>query len=251
MITSETTGPRCTITLNRPDKANALTADMLELLERRVGEAEGAGTPVLILTGAGKVFSAGADLQDVRSGLTTNAVWERLSTRIARYPGLTIAALNGTCAGGALGMMLACDLRVAVTSANVFYPVLKNGFLPQPSDPRRLSAICGLSRSKLILLGGQKIDADTALSWGLFDAVTDADKLTETVTELSEDAATADPKLLAQIKALCHGDGPRRAMPGPAPAPAQQLSPHPSTARAVHGPSGGASGLSAVAAESD
>ncbi|WP_425093077.1 enoyl-CoA hydratase/isomerase family protein [Tropicimonas sp. S265A] len=247
MITSQTNGARCTITLNRPDKANALTAEMLEMLERRVGEAEGAGVPVLILTGAGKVFSAGADLQDVHNGLTTNAVWERLSTRIARYPGLTIAALNGTCAGGALGMMLACDLRVAVDKAKVFYPVLKNGFLPQPSDPRRLAALCGLSRAKMILLGGQKVDAQTALSWGLFDALATPDDLLEVVTDLSADAVNANPTLLAQIKALCHGDGPRRAMPGPAPAPAQQLSPHPTTARAVFG----ASGLSAVAAKSD
>lgn len=247
MIVSETTGARCTITLNRPDKANALTSGMLEILERKVGEAEGAGTPVLVLTGAGKVFSAGADLQDVHNGLTTDAVWERLSTRIARYPGLTIAALNGTCAGGALGMMLACDLRVAVNTAKVFYPVLKNGFLPQPSDPRRLAAICGLSRAKMILLGGQKVDAETALSWGLLDAITEPENLMNTVDELSEDAANANPGLLAQIKSLCHGDGPRRAMPGPAPAPAQQLSPHPSTARAVFG----ASGLSSMAAKNE
>lgn len=245
MIEIQTQGPRCTITLNRPEKANALTAQMLETLERRVGEAEGAGAPVLILTGAGKVFSAGADLDAVRSGLTTDAVWERLSTRIARYPGLTVAALNGTCAGGAIGMMLACDLRVAVSSAKVFYPVLKNGFLPQPSDPRRLAALCGLSRAKQILLGGQKIDAETALNWGLFDRVVAPDDLMSTVDALSEDAANATPALLGQIKALCHGNGPRREMPGPAPAPAQQLSPHPTTARAVFG----ASGLSAVAAK--
>jgi enoyl-CoA hydratase/carnithine racemase len=245
MIEAHTNGARCTITLNRPDKANALTAEMLEALERKVGEAEGAGVPVVILTGAGKVFSAGADLEAARAGLTTNAVWERLSTRIARYPGLTIAALNGTCAGGALGMMLACDMRVAVDSAKVFYPVLKNGFLPQPSDPRRLAALCGLSRAKMILLAGQKIDAQTAHAWGLFDVLTTKDTLTETVTALSEDATRADPALLAQIKALCHGDGPRREMPGPAPAPAQQLSPHPSTARAVLG----ASGLSAGTAK--
>lgn len=241
MIESSIEGTRCVITLNRPEKANAVTAEMLDLLERRVGEAEGAGIPVLILTGAGKVFSAGADLDAARAGLTTNAVWERLSTRIARYPGLTIAALNGTCAGGSLGMMLACDLRVAVDTAKIFYPVLKNGFLPQPSDPRRLAQLCGLSRAKMILLGGQKIDAATALSWGLFDRLTTPERLMDDVREMSADAANAEPGLLAQIKALCHGDGPRRAMPGPAPAPAQQLSPHPSTARAVHA----ASGLSA------
>lgn len=243
MITTTMDGAQCTIMLDRPDKANALTAEMLEMLERALSEAEAAGATVLILTGAGKVFSAGADLDAARNGsLTTDAVWERVSTRIARYPGLTIAALNGTCAGGALGMMLACDLRIAVPHAKVFYPVLKNGFLPQPSDPRRLAALCGLSRAKMILLGGAKVSAETALSWGLFDAIAEPDALMETVQAHTADAMTATPALLAQIKALCHGEGPRRDMPGPSPTPATQLNPHPQQARAVLA----ASGLSAA-----
>lgn len=243
MIETSQSDGQWVITLNRPDKANALTAEMLQDLERALSEAEGAGAPVVVLTGAGKVFSAGADLEAARStGLTTDAVWERVSSRIARYPGLTIAALNGTCAGGALGMMLACDLRIAMPTAKVFYPVLRNGFLPQPSDPRRLAALCGLSRAKMILLGGAKIDAETALSWGLFDRIVGEDGLMATVDMYTADARAAAPNLLAQIKALCHGDQPRRDMPGPSPAPAMQLNPHPQTARAVFA----ASGLSAA-----
>lgn len=243
MIETSQSDGQWVITLNRPDKANALTAEMLQDLERALSEAEAAGAPVVVLTGAGKVFSAGADLEAARStGLTTDAVWERVSSRIARYPGLTIAALNGTCAGGALGMMLACDLRIAMPTAKVFYPVLRNGFLPQPSDPRRLAALCGLSRAKMILLGGAKIDAETALSWGLFDRIVGEEGLMATVDMYTADARAAAPNLLAQIKALCHGDQPRRDMPGPSPAPAMQLNPHPQTARAVFA----ASGLSAA-----
>jgi enoyl-CoA hydratase/carnithine racemase len=234
MISTTFDAGQYTITLDRPDKANALTADMLGRLERALSEAEAARATVLVLTGAGKVFSAGADLDAARQGgLTTDAVWERVSSRIARFPGLTVAALNGTCAGGALGMMLACDLRVAVPTAKVFYPVLKNGFLPQPSDPRRLAALCGLSRAKMILMGGARIDAQTALSWGLFDRISEPDGLMAAVSELTGDALAASPALLAEIKALCHGDGPRRDMPGPSPAPASQLSPHPQDARSV------------------
>ena len=70
-------------------------------------------------------------------GLATSDVWERLSGAIAALPCLTVAALNGTLAGGANGMALACDLRIAVPSAKFFYPVMKLGFLPQPSDPAR------------------------------------------------------------------------------------------------------------------
>jgi enoyl-CoA hydratase/carnithine racemase len=199
---------RWTLTLNRPDKANALTRDMLAAVADTVDAAHAAGVPVLVLTGAGKVFSAGADLEAARAGLATDPVWERVSGSIAAYPGLTICALNGTCAGGALGMMLACDLRVAVASAKVFYPVVKNGFLPQPSDPARLAALAGLSRAKLILLGGARIDAETALSWGLFDRlVPDAAVLGPEVDALAAEAEAASPDLLGAIKALCGATG--------------------------------------------
>src|SRR5690606_16850570 len=96
------------IRLNRPEKANALTAEMLEALALAV---EGAGSAkALILTGEGKVFSAGADLEAAAKGLAVSPLWERLSSAIAAFPGLSIAALNGTLAGGACGMALACDL---------------------------------------------------------------------------------------------------------------------------------------------
>ena len=86
---------------------------------------EGAGeAQALILTGEGKVFSAGADLDEARASLAVSDIWERLSGAIASLPCLTIAALNGTLAGGAMGMALACDIRIAVPTAKFFYPVM-------------------------------------------------------------------------------------------------------------------------------
>ncbi len=205
MIEVEINDSVTTLTLNRPDKANALSSGMLETLDAAVTEAATRGAQVLVLTGRGRVFSAGADLDEARSGLTTHPIWEQLSGKIAGFPGLTIAALNGTCAGGAIGMVLACDLRVAVPNAKIFYPVLKNGFLPQPSDPGRLVSLCGRSRAKQILLAGQKIEADTALSWGLLDAVVPADELDNIVARLAQDAVSADPHILQGIKSLCDG----------------------------------------------
>jgi hypothetical protein len=118
----------------------------------------------LILTGAGeKVFSAGADLEEAHAGLATAPVWEEVSGNLAALECLTIAALNGTLAGGAFGMALACDIRIAVPNARFFYPVAKLGFLPQPSDPGRMRALMGPARTKLLLLGGQKFTADEAL----------------------------------------------------------------------------------------
>ncbi len=89
-----------------------------------------------------------------------------MSGRIAGLPFLTVAALNGTLAGGAFGMALACDLRVSVPGAKFFYPVMKLGFLPQPSDPVRMAALIGPSRTRMIFMASQKIDAETALVLG-------------------------------------------------------------------------------------
>ena len=174
MIEATTESGLTTITINRTEKANSLTREMLEALGDAVLAASNDETVHgLVLTGAGKVFSAGADLEAAKAGLATDPAWERLSGAIASAPILTVAALNGTAAGGALGMVLACDLRIAVPGAKVFYPVMKLGFLPQPSDPGRLAALVGPARAKLILMAGQKITADEALAMGLFDRLSD------------------------------------------------------------------------------
>ncbi len=190
------------LTLNRPDKANSVTRAMLTTLADTVEAARAEGAPALILTGAGKVFSAGADLDDARAGLATDPVWERLSAAVAGFPGLTIAALNGTLAGGAMGMALACDLRLAVPGAKFFYPVMKLGFLPQPSDPARLVALVGPARARMILMAGQKIEADEALSWGLIDRIVPSEALLDTARTLASDVLAAKPGHAAAIKAM-------------------------------------------------
>ena len=190
-----------TVTLNRPDKANSLTGEMLAEL---VAIFEGAaGARALILTGRGKVFSAGADLDEVKAGLAVSDLWERLSSAIAVLPGLTIAALNGTLAGGSLGMALACDLRIAVPGANIFYPVMKRGFLPQPSDPQRMAALIGPARTKLILIAGQKVSADEAYGFGLIDRIVPREELIDTARALASDTLAADPEIARGIAALC------------------------------------------------
>ncbi|HBU16579.1 MAG TPA: enoyl-CoA hydratase [Gemmobacter sp.] len=202
MIGLEIAGGVWTVTLNRPDKANSLTRAMLEEIADIAGRAASEGARVFVLTGSGRVFSAGADLDEARAGLATDAVWERLSGAIAALPCLTVAALNGTLAGGAMGMALACDLRIAVPGAKVFYPVMKLGFLPQPSDPARLRALVGPARAKVILMAGQKIEAAEALAWGLVDRVVAPEALLAEVAALAADPQGAAPAHVAAIKAM-------------------------------------------------
>lgn len=189
------------VTINRPEKANSLTRRMLKELAITVEEAAGEAQAI-ILTGEGKVFSAGADLEAAKAGLAVDPVWERLSSAIASFPGLTIAALNGTLAGGAMGMALACDIRICVPTAKFFYPVMKLGFLPQPSDPIRLNALVGPAKAKMILMAGQKIKATEALQWGLVDRVVEADELMDTAATLATDVVSARPEHVAGIKEM-------------------------------------------------
>lgn len=202
MIGLEVSGGIWTATINRPEKANSLTAAMLTELAEIAERAGHEGARALVLTGTGRVFSAGADLEEAHAGLATNPVWERLSGAIAALPCLTIAALNGTVAGGAMGMVLACDLRVMVAGGKVFYPVMKLGFLPQPSDVPRLRSLVGPSRAAMILMAGQKITAEEAMSWGLIDRVVEAEALSDTVHALAADSVGASPAHAAAIKRM-------------------------------------------------
>ena len=201
MIDLSKSGGIWTLRLDRPEKANSLTLEMLE----RIAEVaqEGAAARALIITGTGKVFSAGADLEAAKSGLATSDVWEKVSGAIADLPCLTIAALNGTLAGGAFGMALACDIRIAVPHAKFFYPVMKLGYLPQPSDPTRMTNIIGPARAKMVLMAGQKLSAEDALVYGLIERICQPEELMQQAIEFTNDVCTATPEHVSAIKRRC------------------------------------------------
>lgn len=190
-----------TLRLNRPEKANALTPDMLQQLIAVLRGAEGARA--VILTGTGKVFSAGADLDAAKAGLATSPLWEELSATLAAMPCLKVAALNGTLAGGANGIALACDLRIAVPTAKVFYPVMQLGYLPQPSDAARMRALIGPARTKMVLAAGQKLSAQEAYDYGLIDRIVALEDLLPTAEALVEPSLAADPEVARAILQAC------------------------------------------------
>lgn len=203
MIVTEARDGIWRLRIMRPEKANSLTRAMLVALEEGVAAARAAGARVLVLTGTDSVFSAGADLDEARAGLATDPIWERLSAAVAGFPGLTVAALNGSVAGGALGMVLAADLRVAAAeSGKIFYPVMKLGFLPQPSDPGRLAALVGPARAKLILMAGARVTMEEAPGWGLVDRLVSKAALDAEVEALAADALGAKAEHVAAIKRM-------------------------------------------------
>jgi len=208
MIKISKTAFRWTITLNRTNKANAINMEMLRELNSILDAAKKEEQlRSLIFTGEGKVFSAGADLDAVKKNneITTTTQWEELSEKIANIPCLTLAALNGTLAGGAFGMVLACDLRISTPEANFFYPVLENNILPQPNDIERMVDIAGISTAKLILLAGQKISAQKALETNLIDQITEKEAFISTINSLCSIAESNDGISLLAIKRLFQG----------------------------------------------
>jgi enoyl-CoA hydratase len=95
-----------------------------------------------------------------------------------------------------MGMVLACDIRLAVPATSFFYPVMKRGFLPQPRDSQRMRALIGPTRTKLILMAGQKLTAQQALQYGLIERVVEPDQLLTTALDFAADIAHG-------INALC------------------------------------------------
>ena len=208
MIKISKTAFRWTITLNRTNKANAINMEMLRELNSILDAAKKEEQlRSLIFTGEGKIFSAGADLDAMKKNneITTTTQWEELSEKIANIPCLTLAALNGTLAGGAFGMVLACDLRISTPEANFFYPVLENNILPQPNDIERMVDIAGISTAKLILLAGQKISAQKALETNLIDQITEKEAFISTIDSLCSIAESNDGISLLAIKRLFQG----------------------------------------------
>lgn len=201
MIEMHKAGGCWTLTLNRPEKANALTEPMLFDLAHAAESAQ-RKAKVLILTGAGGVFCAGADVDEMKTGLADSPVWDRLSGALADFPGFSICALNGSLAGGAFGMALGCDVRLSVQDARFFHPVLNQKTMPRACDIKRLCALIGPSRAKMIMMGGHKLRAEEALSWGLIDRLIDPGSMKAEVRKLSQHAMEADMDHTDTIKGM-------------------------------------------------
>ena len=205
----EVRGPLALITLNRPSKRNAISLGTLEELHQAVTLAEhDEAVRVLAFTGAGdKAFASGSDLAEVEHRDLKKAlepIVQGLAERLERLPKPTIAAINGLCYGGGLEVALGCDVRVASETAAFATPEGKLGIIPGGGATQRLPRIVGRGWGMHMLLMGEPIDAQRALSIGLVTKLTAPEALLDEVQAMAEHPATFAPFVPRFMKAMVH-----------------------------------------------
>ncbi len=189
-----------TVTVNRPDKLNALNSDTeQELQDVFLKLRDNAAVGGVVVTGAGtKAFVAGADIAEL-SGLGATQGKEfafqgqTTFTRIAGCPKPVVAAVNGYALGGGCELAIACHLRVASERARFGLPEVQLGLIPGHGGTQRLARIVGMGRALEMVLTGRMVDAEEAHRWGLVNAVAAPDKLLETARELLGQILTKGP----------------------------------------------------------
>ncbi len=199
-------GHVATLTINRPDKLNALNIETRGRMVRELDElAKNDDVRVLVITGAGdKAFIAGADISEFegRSPVDQYRVMTDSSVFLAvdRFPKPTIAAINGFCLGGGCELAIACDIRIASQKAKLGQPEINLGLLPGGGGTQRLPRLVGMGAAFKLLYTGDFIRADEALRIGLVDEVVPAGDVAARAKELAEAIAAKSPVALRLIK---------------------------------------------------
>lgn len=202
-----------TLTLNRPDKLNAFDAEMTQALHDALKNAErDAAVRCLVITGAGRGFSAGQDLgvmaDAYKDGTTTNvhfgehirATFNPIVAKIRAMEKPIIAAVNGAVAGAGLGIALACDLRFAAENARFFEGFVKIALAPDSGLGYTLPRLVGMARAMEFAFTGDPIDAATAERWGLVNRVYPADKLLDETMAFAKKLAQGPTRAIGLTK---------------------------------------------------
>ena len=208
-------GPVARLTLNRPDRLNSFTAAMHE--EVRDALASLGDARVLILTGAGRGFCAGQDLNDravtpgekVDLGETVTRDWNPLVRALAALPQPVIARVNGVAAGAGANIALTCDLVVAAKSAKFIQSFSALGLIPDSGGSWHLPRLVGQARALGLALTGEPLPAEKAAEWGLIWKCVDDDALDTEADALAAKLASLPPLGLAAIKSIIRTSGSR------------------------------------------
>ena len=185
-------GPVATITLNRPDKRNAISFELIDDLLRALDDVAKSEAIILILTGAGKAFCSGMDLENLKAllgrtpeqNLKDSETMVRLFRSLYEFPKVTIAAVNGPAIAGGTGLALLCDFTLAAPEAKFGYTEVRIGFVPAIVSTFLLRQV-GEKQARDLLLTGRIFGADEALRMGLISEVVAAENLMNRARELA------------------------------------------------------------------
>lgn len=202
-----------TIILNRPESLNALSFELLrELREALVAAGKDAECRCVVLTGAGRGFTSGADLKDTMMelkpgerpdlGQPLHTTYHPVLREIRHLEKPVIAAINGVAAGAGLNIALACDVVVAAKSAKLIQAFVRIGLIPDAGGTWSVPRLIGRARATRWLMSGDALDADTALDWGLITDVFADDELQAKTQALAARMAAQPTRALAAIKQL-------------------------------------------------
>lgn len=215
LVRYESRPPVVLLTLNRPDRRNALSRGLIVALTEAIDRArDDAAARCVILTGAGNAFCAGMDLAELQESLSTGAgkqapVWDdalrlaKLYDLIYTLPKPTLAAVNGTAVAGGAGLVSVCDLAVAVPEARFGYPEVRRGLVAAMVMPHLLRHV-GERTARYLLLTGELIDAKEACRVGFVNDVAPAEQLLTRALAWAHSLAEGGPNALARTKELLH-----------------------------------------------
>ena len=212
LVLVEIRDPAAILTINRADKRNALSRALISAIHGAVDRvADDPKVRAVILTGAGSVFCAGMDLEELQGSLEASAqetpVWDdalrlaRLYDRLYTLPKPTIAAVNGAAVAGGAGLVSVCDLAVSVPGAKFGYPEVRRGLVAAMVLPHLMRHV-GERVARHLLLTGELIDAEAARSAGFVNLVVPAEKLLDQAMAWARACAEGGPKALALTKDL-------------------------------------------------
>ena len=209
----EPSGGVCTITLNRPDVLNAFNEALTSELQESLKSAErDAGTRAIVITGAGRAFSSGQDLADLKTRYVPGYVpslgedlhrrYNPIIRRIREMEKPVIAAVNGVAAGAGCSLALACDMRIAADQASFIEVFVNVGLIPDSGSTFMLPRLVGLGRAMELCCTGRKVDAPEALQIGLVNQVVPSDQLAEAAKKLAGRLASLPGSAIALTKRL-------------------------------------------------
>src|SRR6185436_16733258 len=193
------------LTINRPDKRNALNQPTRDEILQALDELQKSESRVLVITGAGdKAFIAGADIGEFegRTALTQREVMKqrRIFDAVEEFPKPVIAMINGFCLGGGMEFAMACDIRIAADSAKLGQPEINLGIIPGGGGTQRLTRLVGEGKAMELILTGDLIDANEAKHLGLVNDVVPPAQLQQRVMALASRIAEKSPVALRMAK---------------------------------------------------